>query len=142
MFKNKQYDMIVWVLIVLIVVAFLVFITINKKNEVTGNNIAKAGDVVSVNYTGKLADGTVFDSNVNPQFGHVQPFEFTLGVGKVISGWDKGLVGMKVGEKKTLVIPPGDAYGEKSITNSNTGEVIIPPNAALTFDVELLGIKK
>jgi len=143
MFKNKQCDMIVWVLIVLIVVAFLVFITINKKNEVTENNISamagqvtKVGDIVLVNYTGKLADGTVFDSNVDPQFGHVEPFEFTLGAHRVIPGWEKGIVGMKVGDKKTLVIPPEDAYGETGAGN------VIPPNATLTFDVELLGIKK
>jgi len=139
---SKNVQMFIYVLIVLIVVALLVFITINKKKEMSENNISvtaeqvvKVGDVVAVNYTGKLADGTVFDSNVDPQFSHVQPFEFTVGVGQVISGWDKGLVGMTIGEKKTLVIPPEDAYGATGAGN------IIPPNATLTFDVELLGIK-
>jgi FKBP-type peptidyl-prolyl cis-trans isomerase len=97
--------------------------------------IAKTGDTVAMNYTGHLADGTVFDSNVDPKFGHVQPFVFTLGAGQVITGWDKGIVGMKVGDKKTLVIPPADGYGA-------AGQGSIPPNATLTFDVELLAIKK
>ena len=96
--------------------------------------VAKTGDTVAVNYTGKLADGTVFDSNVDPKFGHVTPFIFTLGAGQVIPGWDKGIVGMKVGETKTLVITPADAYGA-------SGQGPIPPNATLTFEVELLAIK-
>jgi len=96
--------------------------------------VAKTGDTVTMNYTGKLADGTVFDSNTDPKFGHVTPFIFTLGAGQVIPGWDKGIVGMKVGETKTLVIPPADAYGA-------TGQGPIPPNATLTFEVELLAIK-
>lgn len=129
-------NMIVWVLIVLAVVAVLVFLTIkmSNKSKMPVNNAAVAGDVISVNYTGKLADGTVFDSNVDPKFNHVQPFEFTLGAGQVIPGWDKGLVGMKVGEKKTLVIAPEDAYGATGAGG------VIPPNATLTFDVEVLGI--
>ena len=97
--------------------------------------VAKTGDTVAMNYTGHLADGTVFDSNVDPKFNHVQPFIFTLGAGQVIPGWDKGIVGMKVGEKKTLVIPPADAYGAAGVSGT------IPPNSTLTFDVELLGIK-
>jgi FKBP-type peptidyl-prolyl cis-trans isomerase len=134
-FKMKK-NMIVWVLIVLAVVAVLVFLTIkmSNKSKMPVNNAAVAGDVISVNYTGKLADGTVFDSNVDPKFNHVQPFEFTLGAGQVIPGWDKGLVGMKVGEKKTLVIAPEDAYGATGAGG------VIPPNATLTFDVEVLGI--
>jgi peptidylprolyl isomerase len=98
--------------------------------------IAKTGDTVAMNYTGRLADGTVFDSNVDPKFGHVQPFVFTLGAGQVIPGWDKGIVGMTVGEKKTLVIPPADGYGASGMPPT------IPPNATLTFDVQLLAIKK
>jgi FKBP-type peptidyl-prolyl cis-trans isomerase len=98
--------------------------------------VAKTGDTVAMNYTGRLADGTVFDSNVDPKFGHVTPFVFTLGAGQVIPGWDKGIVGMKVGEKKTLVIPPADGYGVAGMPPT------IPANATLTFDVELLAIKK
>ena len=89
-------------------------------NRTSGKNRRYCG----VNYTGKLADGTVFDSNVDPKFGHVTPFIFTLGAGQVIPGWDKGIVGMKVGETKTLVIPPADAYGA-------SGQGPIPPNATL-----------
>lgn len=130
--NNKM--MWVYVLIVVLVIGFLGYMTFNKKQSDTGSNVAKAGDVVSMNYTGKLDDGTVFDSNIDPKFNHVEPFEFTLGAGQVIPGWDKGIVGMKVGDKKTLVIPPAEAYGENGVGN------IIPPNATLTFDVELLSI--
>lgn len=98
------------------------------------DQISKNGDTLVMNYTGRLADGTVFDSNVDPKFGHVQPFEFTLGAGQVIAGWDEGLVGMKVGEKKTLTITPDKGYGAKA-----NGP--IPANSTLIFDVELVGIK-
>ena len=128
--------MILWVLVVIIVVVVLVFITINNKNTMPEEKVAKVGDIVSMNYTGKLVDGTAFDSNVNPKFNHVEPFEFTLGAGQVIPGWDKGIVGMKVGEKKTLSIPPEDAYGASGIPG------VIPANATLNFDVELVGIKE
>lgn len=141
--KKENNMMIVWVLIVLIVVALLVFITINKKQEMSENNISataeqvvKAGDIVSVNYTGMLADGTVFDSNIGKA-----PLSFTLGAHQVIPGFENGILGMQIGEQKTLVIPPEKAYGEEGIVNPGTGEVIIPPNATLTFEVELLGIK-
>lgn len=126
----------VYVLIVLVVVAFLVFITINRKNTMPEIQAAKVGDIVSMNYTGALTDGTVFDSNIDPKFNHVEPFEFTLGVGQVIPGWDKGIVGMKVGEKKHLEIPATDAYGENGIPG------VIPGGATLVFDVELTAIKK
>lgn len=94
---------------------------------------AKNGDTVSVNYTGTLLDGTVFDSSLKPGRG---PFEFQLGVGQVIKGWDQGVLGMKIGGKRKLTIPPDLAYGA-----SGAGGVI-PPNATLKFDVELLGVKK
>lgn len=109
----------------------------NKENMEENNNerISKPGDVLSMNYTGRLENGTVFDSNVDPKFGHVQPFEFTLGAGMVIAGWDEGLVGMKIGEKKTLTIAPEKAYGDRSPSP------LIPANSTLIFDVELLDIK-
>ncbi|MBK5215748.1 MAG: FKBP-type peptidyl-prolyl cis-trans isomerase [Candidatus Pacebacteria bacterium] len=96
--------------------------------------ISKNGDVLVMNYTGRFVDGKAFDSNIDPAFGHVQPFEFTLGAGMVIKGWDEGLVGMKVGEKRTLTVPPEKAYGP----NDYAG---IPGNSTLVFEVELTGIK-
>lgn len=102
--------------------------------------VAKTGDTVAMNYTGHLQNGTVFDSNVDAKFGHVTPFTFTLGAGQVIPGWDKGIVGMKVGEKKTLTISPADGYGAQDVKDQS-GKVIIPANSTLTFDVELLAIK-
>jgi FKBP-type peptidyl-prolyl cis-trans isomerase (trigger factor) len=95
---------------------------------------AKNGDILVMNYTGRLTNGTVFDSNVDPKFNHVQPFEFTLGAGQVIRGWDEGLLGMKVGEKKTLTVPPEKGYGDRAVS-------VIPANSTLIFDVELVAIK-
>jgi FKBP-type peptidyl-prolyl cis-trans isomerase len=92
----------------------------------------KAGQTVVVNYTGYLDNGTKFDSSLDRN----QPFEFVLGAGQVIRGWDEGLSTMKVGGKRRLVIPPDLAYGAQG-----AGGGVIPPNARLTFDVELLAIK-
>ena len=93
---------------------------------------AQDGDTVYVLYTGKLADGTVFDST--GQRGD-EPIEFILGKGMVIKGWDEGIKGMQVGEARKLVIPPSIAYGPE-------GRGPIPPNATLTFDVRLIGIRR
>jgi len=92
--------------------------------------VATTGKVVSVNYTGKLTDGTKFDSS----YDRGQPIEFPLGSGRVIKGWDQGLEGMKVGGKRKLTIPPQLGYGER-------GMGPIPPNATLVFDVELMGVR-
>lgn len=119
--------------IVVLVVGFLVYFTMFNKGGSSASATAKVGDVVSVNYTGKLVDGTVFDSNIDPQFGHVEPFIFPLGVGQVIAGWDEGVVGMKVGEKKTLTIAPEKGYGENAVGP-------IPANSTLIFDIEVLAI--
>jgi FKBP-type peptidyl-prolyl cis-trans isomerase len=99
---------------------------------------AEAGDMVWVHYTGTLQNGTVFDSSlkkVNPQSGEADPIAFRLGQGHVIKGWDEGIAGMKVGEKRQLIIPPALGYGEQGTPGGP-----IPPNATLTFDVELVGI--
>ena len=96
--------------------------------------VAKSGDTVAMNYTGTFTDGKAFDSNVDPKFNHVQPFIFTIGAGQVIKGWDIGVAGMKVGEKRKLELAPAFAYGER-------GQGTIPPNTTLVFEVQLLGIK-
>lgn len=93
---------------------------------------AKPGMRILVHYTGKLEDGTVFDSSVT----RGQPFAFVLGEGRVIAGWEQGFAGMKVGGKRTLTIPPHMGYGERGAGG------VIPPNATLIFDVELLGVQE
>ena len=169
--KNKKFSLIISIIVVLIVIALLVFITINKKGaslsteqqvgeeqninnientqgaqntdgvkitilkEGTGDKVAKTGDTVAMSYTGMLVDGTVFDSNIDPKFNHVEPFIFTLGAGQVIEGWDIGVVGMKVGEQRKLEIAPEFAYGATGAGG------VIPPNATLTFIVELIAVK-
>ena len=90
----------------------------------------KSGDTITVNYTGMLANGKVFDTSIGKQ-----PFTTKIGVGQVIKGWDEGLIGMKVGGKRKLIIPPNLAYG------SQGAGAAIPPNATLTFEIELLKIQ-
>lgn len=98
--------------------------------EVGTGQVAKAGDNVSVHYTGTLLDGTKFDSSVD----RGTPFEFILGVGQVIKGWDQGVAGMAEGGKRKLVIPSDLAYGERG------AGALIGPGATLVFEVELLEI--
>lgn len=105
-------------------------------DQVVGSgNEAVAGKTVSVHYTGWLyqneTKGQKFDSSVD----RGKPFEFPLGAGYVIKGWDEGVAGMKIGGKRTLIIPPDLGYGARG------AGAAIPPNATLMFDVELLGVK-
>jgi FKBP-type peptidyl-prolyl cis-trans isomerase len=92
---------------------------------------AKSGQSVSVHYTGTLTSGKKFDSSHD----RGKPFSFTLGAGQVIKGWDQGVAGMKVGGLRKLTIPPHLGYGERGFSG------LIPPNATLVFEVELLGVK-
>lgn len=104
---------------------------IETTQEGTGDKVTKAGDTISVHYTGKLEDGTKFDSSVD----RGEPFEFKIGAGMVIQGWEQGLLDMKVGEKRTLTIPSEMGYGAQGAGG------IIPPDATLIFEVELMRIK-
>ncbi|HEA25837.1 MAG TPA: FKBP-type peptidyl-prolyl cis-trans isomerase [Ectothiorhodospiraceae bacterium] len=99
-------------------------ITVGEGDEAT------TGQSITVHYTGTLEDGTKFDSSKDRN----DPFVFTLGVGQVIKGWDKGFAGMKVGGSRKLTIPPEMGYGARGAGG------VIPPNATLIFDVELLGV--
>lgn len=101
-----------------------------KKAE--GPAVAEDGDAVFVHYTGRLEDGTQFDSSLD----RGQPFGFRLGEGGVIKGWDQGIAGMKIGDKRQLTIPPDLAYGEEGRPPT------IPGGATLVFDVELVGLVK
>ena len=106
------------------------------KDEVVGTGPEpKAGQKVSVHYTGWLDDGGKPGKKFDSSRDRGTPFTFTLGAGQVIAGWDTGVATMKVGGKRTLIIPPDQGYGPRGAGG------VIPPNATLIFDVELLGAR-
>jgi FKBP-type peptidyl-prolyl cis-trans isomerase FkpA len=150
--RNQRIVLIVIGILIFALIAFVVYQTTTKSDQPAGTSgaatqlasglviedikigdgpEAKAGDTVSVHYTGWLTDGAKFDSSLDRN----QPFVFTLGAGDVIQGWDQGIAGMKVGGKRKLTIPPELAYGARGVGD------VIPPNATLVFEVELLEIK-
>ncbi len=127
--STKNFAIIVGVIVVVCIGAYLL---INSSKM-----IAQNGDTVFVNYTGTLTDGKKFDSSLD----RGKPISFVLGVGQVIKGWDQGILGMTVGEKKKLTIPPELGYADHEIPDGNGG-ILIPKNSTLLFDVELVDIKR
>lgn len=106
---------------------------LEMKDLVVGKGTeAKAGDSIKVHYVGTLPDGKEFDSSKKAN----KPFEFELGAGRVIKGWDQGVAGMKIGGKRKLTVPPSLGYGARGFPP------VIPPNSTLIFEVELLEVKK
>jgi FKBP-type peptidyl-prolyl cis-trans isomerase len=149
-----------WISIVVVIIVCVIFIIINRRNKMSDQNMqntntqnsmavpaektAQEGDTIEVRYTGMFEDGKVFDtSNIEVArtagiYAEGRPYEplaLTLGAHTVIPGWEEGLIGMKVGEKKHLIIAPEKAYGARGYPP------VIPPNATLVFDVELVSIK-
>jgi FKBP-type peptidyl-prolyl cis-trans isomerase len=120
------------VVVIVAAIATIVFFAVRNEGHA---RVAEAGDKLSVYYTLWLEDGSQVESNVGGD-----PFKFTLGAGDVIKGWDQGLVGMKVGETRTLTIPPDLAYGEEGVYDKEGNETI-PPNATLKFKVKLLAVE-
>ena len=102
------------------------------EDQLVGNGpAAESGQTVSVHYTGTLPDGSKFDSSLD----RGRPFDFPLGGGRVIKGWEQGVLGMKVGGKRKLIIPPDLGYGPRGFPP------VIPANATLHFEIELLGVR-
>lgn len=146
---KKNILITVAVLLIIVIGAFMFWGNKNKQEEAASGTVgevselkiedlvvgsgaeATAGQTVSVHYTGWLLDGTKFDSSVD----RGTPFEFALGAGQVIAGWDQGVQGMKIGGKRRLTIPYDLAYGEAGYPP------VIPPKSTLVFEVELLGVK-
>ena len=146
--SNKKITYII-VLIAVILFGYIIYSVIqsnkNKNmentnatttNQVVGElRVAEAGDIIVINYSGKLANGTEFDSS----YKRGQPFVFQVGVGQVIAGWDEGLIGAKRGDKKTLTITPDKGYGAEDVKGQD-GKIVIPKNSTLIFDVEVVEV--
>lgn len=126
----RKYIAYIIVALVIGVIIWL-FILIAQGNKNTTMQNAQLGNNVTVHYQGMLEDGSIFDSSYKRN----EPFSFNLGAGEVIKGWDEGVVGMHIGEKKRLVVPPEKGYGEYGMPP------VIPPNASLIFDIEMIEIK-
>ena len=148
--RNLRFAIVVVVVVAIALVAFFAFQKRSQNTATSNGNMvttqsglqyqdtvggggaeAVTGKSVTVNYVGTLQDGTKFDSSIDRN----QPFTFTLGAGQVIPGWDEGIAGMKVGGKRKLVIPPDLAYGAQGYPP------VIPANATLTFEVELVRVR-
>lgn len=147
--KSRNVRMIAIVVIVVLAAAAVTYVLM-RRGPATGAEVVTAsglkyvdivegtgaspqtGQTVAVQYTGTLENGTKFDSSLDP---NRRPYEFRIGTGSVIKGWDEGLMSMKVGGKRKLIIPPALGYG---VTGSPPS---IPPNSTLLFDVELLSVK-
>ncbi len=146
---NNKSSTITIIILIILVVGGVYFLnqkekTMNTNTEndkasavdaVENNKVAENGDVIIVNYTGTLENGTKFDSS----YDRGEPFGFILGKGMVIKGWDEGLVGAKKGDKKHLVVTGDKAYGDQEIKGAD-GKVLIPKNATLVFDLEVLEV--
>ncbi len=147
----KSYIVYVVLAIVILIGGYYISINLEKtknnitpENNITNNELqitdeiigtgteAKNGNTVSVHYSGTLLDGKKFDSS----YDRGTPFSFHLGAGEVIKGWDQGVIGMKVGGKRKLTIPPDLAYGSQEI-----GKGLIPANSTLVFEIELLKVE-
>lgn len=145
--RNRQARIVAIVVVLALAAAAVTYLIANRKgsssNEVTTasglkyaditegtGTVAQNGQTLTVHYTGTLQNGYKFDSSVDKG----KPYQFRLGTSAVIKGWDEGLLGMKVGGKRKLIIPPSLGYGARGSSN-------IPPNATLLFDVELLDAK-
>lgn len=141
--KDNKKIMYIMVIVAIAVIGYVAYAVIDNKKNMNNTNTtntelrtAQTGDVIVINYAGRLENGTEFDSS----YKRGQPLVFELGLGQVISGWDEGLMGVKKGDKKTLTIPADKAYGSQEIKDPQTGKVIIPANSTLIFDVEVVEV--
>jgi len=121
-------------LVGLLLGAMMIFTACN--GDSADEDVVQVGDQVSVEYEGRLSNGEVFDASAN----HGQPLTFTAGVGQMIPGFDAAVLGMAVGDEKTVTIPAAEAYGEAGVPGPEPGEYIIPPNEDITFDITVVDI--